>query len=275
MRKSISLQLDLLSTSICSLILMLIIGSNPSSAFTCYKCTSNENELCINSPNELAPSVAIVECEGYCTILRTEFTDIPGEVLQLHRDCDQETPLILNDVRTDKHYTKMYTSCTTDRCNEGDGKREPGSGNGGPSGPSNIIIVSEQSSSNHFGDKRDGRCTLFIQHMKIPTFWYKSEHEVKFKIPEETAKPKVICKLKLRKEQNLERFLVAPERKNAWTGGIRSQCEGVLSAKTYKSEEDDRGVYTVIPEIDGSRNSLLISSCYPTYHISNHNNFLS
>ncbi|ODN03991.1 hypothetical protein Ocin01_02638 [Orchesella cincta] len=237
------------------LVLLTIIGLNPSSAFFCYKCTSNENDLCVNSPSELAPSMAI-ECEGYCTILRTEFTDIPGQVLQLQRDCSEEEPLILNDIRTDKHYTKMYTSCTTDRCNSGDGKRDPGTGSGGNSGPSGIIIVNEQSSSN-----RQQPTLLFVVAAMfiysifriIPTFCYKSEHEVKVKFPEETAKSKVICRLKLKKEQNLERFLVAPEKKNIWTGGIRSQCEGVLSAKTYTSEEDDRGVYTVIPEIDGSR----------------------
>lgn len=45
-----------------------------------------------------------------------------GEIVSLVRGCETE-PIVENGVRTDKHYTKMYTSCNTDRCNSGDGKR--------------------------------------------------------------------------------------------------------------------------------------------------------
>jgi len=47
---------------------------------------------------------------------------VSGEVVTLTRDCEKK-PIVLNGVRTDKHLTKMYTSCNTDRCNSGNGKR--------------------------------------------------------------------------------------------------------------------------------------------------------
>jgi len=88
-----------------------------------------------------------VECDGFFTILRTEYTEIPGEVVTLIRDCEPEEPLVPNGVRTEKHYTKMYTSCITEFCNSGDGRREPGDeDNPDRAGPSSIILVPETAS---------------------------------------------------------------------------------------------------------------------------------
>lgn len=106
----------------------------------------------------------------------------------------------------------------------------------------------------YFGDKNDGRGTLCQKYTPLPAFQYITAPPFKIDrtITEEESKKKVFCKLKVNKHHNLERFLAIPERKNVWTGGIRSLCQGVFSAKTYKNEVDDRGVYTVIPEIDSS-----------------------
>lgn len=112
----------------------------------------------------------------------------------------------------------------------------------------------------YFGDKDDGRGTLCQKYTPLPAFQYISAppFQITRTTSEEESKKKVFCKLKVNKQHNLERFLSAPERKNVWTGGIRSLCQGVFSAKTYKNEVDDRGVYTVIPEIDASSNFLKI-----------------
>lgn len=139
-------------------------------SFRCYKCSSRENNQCLNAVEEIG-STSAVECDGLCTILRTEYTDIPGEVIVLLRDCvneDEEGPLVPNGVRTEKHYTKMYTSCDSDLCNSGDGKRgeqwhlnhsaiiwwmiklfhnfsflEPGIEDNPFGGPTNVIVVPE------------------------------------------------------------------------------------------------------------------------------------
>lgn len=105
-----------------------------------------------------------------------------------------------------------------------------------------------------FGHPDDGRCTLNIDHIKLPTFLYHVEPPEEFEpeFSEEISKQNVNNQLAVKCPPNLDRFMVAPERKNVWLGGIRSQCEGVLSAKAYTSAEADRGVYTVIPEIDGA-----------------------
>lgn len=108
-----------------------------------------------------------------------------------------------------------------------------------------------------FGDKNDGRGTLYQKYVGVPAFKYLYEPPLHIqKLSVESSKRNVFSKLMIDKAYNFDKFLVAPERKNVWHGVIRSQCEGVLSAKTYINPNDDRGVYTVIPEIEGAGNNL-------------------
>lgn len=100
----------------------------------------------------------------------------------------------------------------------------------------------------------DGQGTLFLSSVKLPTFLYNTQLPVdaRSKLPPEQTKEYITDHLKVKCNHNLSRFLVAPDRKNVWMGGIRSLCEGVLNAKSYKSFHEDKGAYTVIPEIEGS-----------------------
>ncbi|XP_021945359.1 uncharacterized protein LOC110843661 [Folsomia candida] len=124
------------------------IVSSQVQGWDCYKCSSTTDELCLTNPEAISSGdVTVSNCTGYCTILRTEFTDIPGKVISLVRDCEK-VPLVINEIRTDAHYTKYYRSCTTGKCNSGDGIIRGGGGNGNV--PSEIIQVPERSTGSKF-----------------------------------------------------------------------------------------------------------------------------
>lgn len=57
----------------------LIQVSSQVQGWDCYKCSSTTDELCLTNPEAISSGdVTVSNCTGYCTILRTEFTDIPG-----------------------------------------------------------------------------------------------------------------------------------------------------------------------------------------------------
>lgn len=122
----------------------ILVGCvNGKTGFKCYTCVSqNDDKGCLENPGGVQEGSPTVECDqeenddlfGWCTVVRQEYTDIPGKIAFLRRDCLRKQPP-LEGVYPDSQYTFYYYSCRTHLCNIGNGLQPfPGNGGGGGSG---------------------------------------------------------------------------------------------------------------------------------------------
>jgi len=129
---------------------------NAKTGYKCYSCvTQNGNNVCLDNPSAVVEGAATVECDvenedkfGWCTIVRQEYTNIPGEIVNFVRGCVKKPPN-LDGVYVDEQYTFIYSNCRSHLCNTGDGLEQIGGGGGGDDGDGgdSIVVPPEYSSS--------------------------------------------------------------------------------------------------------------------------------
>ncbi|XP_065369639.1 uncharacterized protein LOC135961919 [Calliphora vicina] len=117
---------------------LVALTLNISDALLCYTCsyTSNSgaNDSCIYEPKN-----SISCTKKYCTIIRQDLVHPAGTVVSFSRGCEDK-PLYLNAVKTDTTYKVYFRSCTSDLCNDSDGKRSATNSNPNIGASENMII---------------------------------------------------------------------------------------------------------------------------------------
>ncbi|XP_054090955.1 uncharacterized protein LOC105218119 [Zeugodacus cucurbitae] len=101
--------------------MLMALQTTSVSGLRCFTCTYLQ-EYTDNSCVVDANSTRITNCsKKYCTIMRQESLKPSGKVISFIRDC-LDKPLYLNAVKTDSTFKTFYRSCTTDFCNDSDGR---------------------------------------------------------------------------------------------------------------------------------------------------------
>ncbi|XP_069703526.1 uncharacterized protein [Periplaneta americana] len=118
----------------------------------CYSCIMDgaaTDTACMDNPEGVSSSNPIVKCPyKYCTIIRQEYQDPPGQIYTFYRGCTSRSTQSVQEGGGFKVYTRV---CTSNLCNDWDGISAYGSGSsGGSSGGSNSGSSGGQGSS--FGD---------------------------------------------------------------------------------------------------------------------------
>ncbi|XP_059475176.1 uncharacterized protein LOC132196492 [Neocloeon triangulifer] len=122
----------------------------------CYSCTQSgvdNDRKCETNPKSIQNSA--INCnKKYCVIRRIEFVDQPkGPLFSFYRGCEQR-PDFINTEITDSQFKTYYRACTTNLCNDGDGRTGSGSGGGinsdGSDGGGAIMVpgIGENASAN-------------------------------------------------------------------------------------------------------------------------------
>ncbi|XP_065342924.1 uncharacterized protein LOC135941364 [Cloeon dipterum] len=114
------------------------------SGLKCYACVQNGikgDRKCELSAKDVPNGV--VNCnKKYCVIRRIEYVDQGGAVFSFYRGCEQ-SPDFINSEVTDSQFKTYFRSCTTDRCNDGNGisNGAGGGGFGDDGGGSGALLV--------------------------------------------------------------------------------------------------------------------------------------
>ncbi|XP_055838707.1 uncharacterized protein LOC129906808 [Episyrphus balteatus] len=113
-------------SNLIKVIFFLVISSifNQVYCLRCYTCSyvdPSPDKSCISSSETEGQRTTLCS-KKYCTIQRQETLNPPGKIVSFIRDC-QDKPLYLNDIQSDSTYKVYYRSCTSDLCNNGDGRQ--------------------------------------------------------------------------------------------------------------------------------------------------------
>ncbi|XP_067004557.1 uncharacterized protein [Anabrus simplex] len=102
----------------------------------CYSCEYHAGEThkeCMLDPESVVTSAPTVNCDKkYCTVIRQEHAST-GTVNTFSRGCS-DSIVKENGVVIDALFKTYYKTCSTDRCNYGDGKSTNGVVDGGGGG---------------------------------------------------------------------------------------------------------------------------------------------
>ncbi|CAB3380588.1 Hypothetical predicted protein [Cloeon dipterum] len=116
---------------IASVLVICALQVDVTSGLKCYACVQNGikgDRRCELSAKDVPNGV--VNCnKKYCVIRRIEYVDQGGAVFSFYRGCEQ-SPDFINSEVTDSQFKTYFRSCTTDRCNDGNGISNGGSGGG-------------------------------------------------------------------------------------------------------------------------------------------------